>query len=116
MGIEFLRHIERCACLLYVIDMSQSDPYRQFETLKYELGQYRSDLPEKPFAIVANKMDTEESQSNIGEFKEQMRQSAPDLGVFEISAKYGSNISALLQYIRQHYDARSEPNQRQLSK
>merc|ERR1712029_114200 len=115
LGIEFLRHIERCACLLYVIDMSQQDPFHQFETLKFELGQYRADLPEKPFAIVAIKMDTEESQDNIGHFKQQIREKAPDLGVFEISAKYGNNITALLQYIRYHYDARKEHNQRILS-
>ena len=40
LGISFLRHIERCDCLLYVIDLSQCDPEEQFEILKYELEQY----------------------------------------------------------------------------
>merc|ERR1712029_974290 len=66
LGIEFLRHIERCACLLYVIDMSQQDPFHQFETLKFELGQYREDLPNRSHTIVANKMDEDQSRDNIG--------------------------------------------------
>ena len=34
LGFNFLKHITRCSCLLYVIDASQPEPWNQFEVLK----------------------------------------------------------------------------------
>ena len=117
LGIEFLRHIERCACLLYVIDMSQAgQPFDQFEALRYELSQYNSDLPDRPFAVVANKMDMEESHEAVQAFRTRLGEKMPSVQVFEVSAKFGSNITDLLKYIRQHYDTvRCKQNSRLLS-
>lgn len=121
LGIEFLRHIERCACLLYVIDMSSPDansqddksPFDQFEALRYELSQYNADLPDRPFAVVANKMDLDESEGSALEtLRAQLKEKSPDVTVFEISAKYGTNISQLLQFIRTQFDVRCEANRK----
>jgi len=109
LGIEFLRHIERCACLLYVIDMSQPSPHEQYETLLFELGQYREDLPNRSHAIVANKMDEDKSRANMEDFKEKIKSLAiNNPHIFEISAKYGDNIHSLLGHIRRQYDQMKE--------
>ncbi|KAK3849338.1 hypothetical protein Pcinc_043908 [Petrolisthes cinctipes] len=68
LGIDFLRHIERCSCLLYVIDMAQPQPWLQLQVLRYELEQYKYGLSSRPHAVVANKMDLIEAQVNVSEF------------------------------------------------
>ena len=44
LGFAFLRHVERCVCLLYVLDMSADRPWVQLEDLQYELNQYQVGL------------------------------------------------------------------------
>lgn len=99
LGISFLRHIERCVCLLYVIDLSVDEPWTQLEHLKYELEQYKPGLSERPHAIVGNKMDLETSRINCIEMKK--RTSLP---VIPISAENRLNLKQLLNQIRKMYD------------
>ncbi len=40
LGIDFLRHIQRCVCLIYVIDFSDPDPLGQYNSLVSELGHF----------------------------------------------------------------------------
>jgi len=47
LGISFLRHIEKCLCLLYVLDMSAKDPLWHLEQLQYELEQYMQHLSKR---------------------------------------------------------------------
>ncbi|MEJ2230647.1 MAG: GTPase ObgE [Nitrospirales bacterium] len=62
LGIQFLRHIQRTAFLLYLVDISEwitEDPIVTFETLKNELQAYDPELLERPSAIVATKIDSQ---------------------------------------------------------
>jgi GTP-binding protein len=70
LGLEFLRHIERCAVLVHVIDCaapeSDRDPISDIEALEAELAAYQptlqgdstlGDLSDRPRAVVLNKID-----------------------------------------------------------
>ncbi|XP_069169403.1 mitochondrial ribosome-associated GTPase 2 isoform X3 [Procambarus clarkii] len=103
LGITFLRHIERCTCLLYVIDTSQPRPWEQLEVLMYELEQYQVGLSKRPHAIVANKMDLPESQDNLKELAWHV-----DLPLVPVSAKMGDQISQLLALMRLLVDQKVE--------
>jgi len=62
LGIQFLRHIQRTAFLLYLVDISEwitEDSIVTFETLKNELQAYDPELLERPSAIVATKIDSQ---------------------------------------------------------
>ena len=99
LGFSFLRHIERCVCLLYVLDLAQSAPWEKLEDLKYELEQYSPGLSSRPHAIVANKVDLEISLDNLEELRKRV-----DIPVYAVSAKHGTNIDKLLEHVRDLYN------------
>ena len=75
LGFNFLKHIERCRVLVHVIDMASTesrDPYQDYLTIKHELEAYNPDLLKRPQIIVANKMDQDEAQLFLQEFKEKL--------------------------------------------
>lgn len=60
LGFQFLRHIERTAFLLHLIDVSEwapDEPVASFEVMRQELAAYDEALNDRPFAIVATKID-----------------------------------------------------------
>jgi GTPase len=60
LGHKFLRHIERCRLLLFVIDVAGVDgrkPQEDYKTLLQELKAYNPELLTRPRIIVANKCD-----------------------------------------------------------
>ncbi len=57
LGLEFLRHIERTLVLVFLIDISSSDPRDQHRALLSELTGYSRELIQKPRCLVFTKMD-----------------------------------------------------------
>nr|CAG4650351.1 EOG090X0ACU [Sida crystallina] len=102
LGIAFLRHIERCVCLLYILDASQAEPWQQLEVLRFEIGQYKSELLQRPSAIIANKMDLTEAQSNVSQLQELAKEF--DVPLFPISAMENKGIIPVLKHIKRLYD------------
>src|ERR1700716_161343 len=75
LGLDFLRHIERCAVLAHVVDCATlepgRDPISDIEALEAELAAYTptlqgdstlGDLAERPRAVVLNKIDVPEAR------------------------------------------------------
>lgn len=65
LGIQFLKHAERCRALVYVIDTSLEKPWTQLEKLHFELSMFSKKLASRPQAIVANKIDLPEAKVNV---------------------------------------------------
>ena len=94
LGLQFLRHIERCRVIVHVIDMAGSegrDPYEDYLIINQELKEYKMNLSKRPQIIVANKMDLPEASENLAKFKEKV-----DLPVIAISAYTKENLDELL--------------------
>jgi len=106
LGISFLKHIERCVCLLYVIDLSSPDPFAQLQTLISELEHYNPTLTQRPSIILANKMDLKEARSKLEDFKAQV--GTTEVKVIPISAKHSLNLQELLSQIRTLYDEETD--------
>jgi len=57
MGKEFLRHVERCRVILYLVDVASPDPAADYHMLKNELLHYDPVLLERPSILVLTKCD-----------------------------------------------------------
>tara|TARA_B100000029_G_scaffold394651_1_gene392195 strand:- start:1326 stop:2309 length:984 start_codon:yes stop_codon:yes gene_type:complete len=57
LGIQFLKHIERCKSLLHLIDITNNNLEESYKQVKNELKNYSSDLLKKKELIVFNKID-----------------------------------------------------------
>jgi GTP-binding protein len=58
LGDEFLRHIERTAVVIHLIDCHSNDIERDFSTIKKELKAYSPELAAKPTIIALTKIET----------------------------------------------------------
>lgn len=93
LGHLFLRHIERCRLLLFILDMAgvdTRDPLKDFENLRKELSLYDKSLLEKDFIVAANKMDLPEAKENLKKFEKKYK-----IKVFPISCLTGEGIEDL---------------------
>lgn len=93
LGLQFLRHIERCRIIVHLIDMSNNgrDPYSDYKIVNDEIKKYRFNLSKRPMIIVASKMDEEGAKEKLKEFKKHVKKP-----IIEISALTDSGIDELL--------------------
>lgn len=94
LGFEFLRHIERTKLLLFVLDASGIDgrnPVDDYNVLRAEMEKYNPEMLERPFLVVLNKIDTEESKEHLKVFKKKF----PKLKTYSISALTGEGLEEL---------------------
>ncbi|MCA3554750.1 GTPase ObgE [Aestuariivirga sp.] len=57
LGTRFLGHVERCAVLLHLIDVTGDDPVAAYRVIRKELKRYSPELAGKPEIIAFNKTD-----------------------------------------------------------
>ena len=57
LGIQFLKHIERCKSLLHLIDITNLDLKESYHQVKNELKNYSSKLVDKKELVYLNKID-----------------------------------------------------------
>jgi len=94
LGHRFLRHVERCKLLLFLLDLAATDgrnPCDDFEHLQKELLEYDPALAEKPFLVVGNKIDEEDADQYVKEFKKRF----PKISILPISALLDDGLSEL---------------------
>jgi GTP-binding protein len=97
LGLEFLRHVERCAVLLHVIDCANEEPGRDpvadIEAIEYELAQYDTSLESRPRLVALNKIDVPDAR----DLAEMVRPDLAERGwpVYEISAATHEGLTEL---------------------
>ncbi|MEU8333187.1 GTPase ObgE [Micromonospora sp. NPDC048839] len=96
LGLEFLRHIERCAVLVHVIDSATlepgRDPVADIDAIEAELSQYGG-LSDRPRMVAVNKVDVPDGR----DLAEIVRPDLEERGyrVFEVSAATREGLKEL---------------------
>lgn len=57
LGDRFLKHVERCAAFLHIIDATVEDVVNEYQVIRRELDLYNDKLIHKPEVIALNKCD-----------------------------------------------------------
>ena len=94
LGHDFLRHITRCRIFLFVVDVAGSEgrnPIEDVQQLRKELDLYDSRLSDRPWFLIANKMDLPGAKENL----DALRKKFPKIDIVPISAAKGEGIEEL---------------------
>ena len=101
LGIQFLKHIERCKTLLHMIDITEENLENSYNQVRTELGKYSKKLLKKSELIVLNKTDLlekEEITKKRKNFSKNKKSEVVTLSTLE--KKSISNIkSILIKYV-----------------
>lgn len=110
LGLDFLRHIERCAIIAHVVDMACLDPERDpvgdIKALERELELYQDalnqsggavselpPLPKRARAIILNKIDVPDARDMVDLVRNEL--AADGTPIFEVSAVTKEGLRAL---------------------
>ena len=102
LGLDFLRHVERCSALLHVLDCATlepgRDPLSDLEVIKRELAAYpvpegQVPLLERPQLVAFNKIDVPEARELADFVRPELE--AQGYRVFEISTASHEGLRAL---------------------
>jgi len=93
LGLEFLKHIERTSVIAHIIDINpadDSDPVKNYHTIRSELKQYSEKLAQKPEVIAANKIDLNPDEKIIENLQKKIKKH-----IYPISAVTGEGLKEL---------------------
>ena len=106
LGFQFLRHIERTAFLLHLIDVSEwapEEPVVSFEIMRQELAAYDEALNSRPFAIVATKIDISGSSDRFAQLQSYCRRRK--YTCLPISAATREGLDTLVAFVGKQVDS-----------
>ncbi len=112
LGHEFLRHIERTALIVHVVDLTGDyegrDPLEDYDIINRELALYADELAARPRIVVANKIDVPGAEEVADRLAERVREdsiaaaggdefapSPVDPKLYRISALTGEGVDGL---------------------
>jgi len=96
LGVQFLRHVERCRALAHLVDLSSEDSIAdRVDTIRGELAAYATPLDGRPWLLVGTKTD---AVANRSASEAELDQVAAEYGVHTctISAVTGEGVRPLL--------------------
>ena len=100
LGDQFLRHIERTAVLLHMIDAYSDDPAQKYQAIRHELEKYSHELALRPEVVALTKCDGLD-QEIIAMQATAIQNVAPEAQVVALSSQSGEGVKDLLRLLRQ---------------
>ena len=98
LGHQFLRHIERTALILHVVDVTGGyegrDAVEDYRTINSELEAYARELSSRPQIVVANKCDLPGTEEAVDRLRQEAERDGREF--FAVSAATGAGLDALV--------------------
>ena len=98
LGHQFLRHIERTALILHVVDVTGGyegrDAVEDYRTINSELEAYARELSSRPQIVVANKCDLPGTAEAVDRLRQEAERDGREF--FAVSAATGAGLDALV--------------------
>ncbi|HPQ40738.1 MAG TPA: GTPase ObgE [bacterium] len=111
LGDQFLRHIERTAVIVLMIDvsdMADPDPETALEKLILELQRYETDLLPRVSAVIATKIDAVSAENSIRLDRLKTDAASRQLAFFQISSVTRIHLDNVLNYLAHRVGEQAE--------
>jgi GTP-binding protein len=104
LGLQFLRHVERCEVLLHIVEATFTTgpgrtPIEDYRVINAELGRYAPELANKPQIVVLNKTDATDP-AQVAEHRRAFAEL--DVELLTMSAATGDGIAVVLEALWSH--------------
>lgn len=103
LGDAFLRHVERTAVLLHLVDVYSDDAGKAYKTIRHELGRYSNDLINRPEIVALTKIEGVD-QDIIDMQMASILKVNPDAQVYALSAVAHTGLQEVLRALRTTVD------------
>ena len=103
LGDQFLRHVERTAVLLHMIDAYSDDPAEKYSAIRRELEKYSKDLTKRPEIVALTKCEGLDDEI-IAMQATALQNVTGGAQVVAISSQTHHNIKELLRLLRQEVE------------
>jgi GTP-binding protein len=107
LGHRFLRHVERSAALLHILEVTgdpERDPVKDHDIINAELGKYDPELAARPQVVALGKMDLPDSREAFPALAQAFTAKGIELHPF--SAATGEGVPELLERLWKMHTAR----------
>ena len=99
LGDQFLRHVERTAVLLHMIDVYSDDPAEKYQAIRRELEKYSESLAERPEIIALTKCEGLDDEI-IAMQSTALQKVANGAPVVAISSQTHDGVTEILRMLR----------------
>jgi GTP-binding protein len=105
LGLQFLRHVERCRVLLHIVEDTftagpDRSPLGDLDVINRELARFAPHLAHTPQVVVLNKLDAGTTHGSVEELTAQF--AARGIELHAMSAATGEGIPAILERLWRH--------------
>jgi GTP-binding protein len=101
LGHAFLRHIERTALIIHVVDLTGSfeerDPLSDYEIINQELALHAQELADRPRVVAGNKCDVPGTDLNSARLRARCEEDG--VAYFEVSAVTGAGLDSMIRSV-----------------
>lgn len=112
LGDAFLRHVERTAVILHLIDVYSNDIAEAYQTIRRELAAYSEELAQRPEVIALTKIEGLDDDM-VAMQKEALEKVAAGTPVFALSSQAHVGLTEVLRELRKEVTAIRQAEQAQ---